>query len=156
MNAKLLIVSDLGRLKAYKFDTTLEGAPHLELLEEAVLEPAHHRFADEVTDLAGRRGSPTQRNWGAPLADDHNIQLETRRRLRKEIAGHIQRLAQSHPELGVWLAIQKEINYQILETLPGVTRQRIENNLPCDLVKAEKAELVKWFAPHLARRSAAR
>jgi hypothetical protein len=76
MESRLLIIADLGRVKAYKLDYTLYNTPRLELLEEIPLEEAHNRLLDKVTDEAGCHGSPTQKNWGVPLADDHNLQLE--------------------------------------------------------------------------------
>jgi len=33
------------------------------------------RVVDTVTDLAGRHVAPTQKNWGAPVTDDHNLKL---------------------------------------------------------------------------------
>jgi hypothetical protein len=59
---KLLIVADLGLLKAYKLDYTPNHTPRLEHLEEVVLEEAHSRVIDKVTDMAGRHVSPTQKN----------------------------------------------------------------------------------------------
>jgi hypothetical protein len=43
MKSKLLIVADLGLVKAYKLDFTLNRTPRLEQLEEVVLEEAHGR-----------------------------------------------------------------------------------------------------------------
>ena len=73
MKSKLLIVADLGLVKAYKLDFTPNHTPRLEQLEEIVLEEAHSRLLDKLTDEAGRHSSPTQKNWGAPLADDYNF-----------------------------------------------------------------------------------
>ena len=146
METKLLIVTDLGLFKAFKVDRTLKGSPHLDLLEQIVLEEAHHRLVETVTDLAGRRGTPPQRNWGTPVVDDHNQQLEIRRRLVKEVAEHFERLSQSHSEMPVWFAAPAEFNRQILETLPANLRDRIQINLPRDLVKLSKAELLEAFA----------
>ncbi len=147
MDTKLLIVTDLGLFKAYKVDRTLKGSPHLDLLEQIVLEEAHHRLVETVTDLAGRRGAPTQRNWGTPLADDHTQQLETRRRLVKEVAEHVERLSQSHSEMPIWFAAPAEFNGQILEALSANMRDRIQINRPRDLVKLSKAQLLEAFAP---------
>ena len=144
---KLVIVADLGLVKAYRLGWTPKGTPHLDLLEQVILEEAHHRVVDKVTDLAGRRGSPTQRNWGAPLADAHNLRLENQRRLTKEIARHIERLAHAHEEMPVRLAAHKEINHLVLDALPKGVRQRIQVNLSRDLVKASKQELLQCFAP---------
>src|SRR2546430_521476 len=66
---KLLIVTDLGVLKAYDVVLTPKHTPRLEPLDQVVLEDAHHRVVDKVTDLAGRHVAPTQKNWGAPVTD---------------------------------------------------------------------------------------
>lgn len=155
MKAKLVIVTDRGVMKAYKFDSTPRGTPHFDLLEEVVLEEAHHRLVEEVTDLAGRRAAPVQRSWGTPLADAHNRKLETQRRLLKEIAGHIQRLSQRHPEVGMWVAAPKEMNHPMLEVLSRTVRARIQVNLPRDLVKADKEELAEHFVPEKQSHSTA-
>jgi hypothetical protein len=65
---------------------------------------------DKVTDLAGRHISPTQKNWGAPLADDHNLKLESKRRLIRQLADHIERLIQRNDLMAAgWLRIRKSI-----------------------------------------------
>jgi hypothetical protein len=145
MKSKLLIVADLGRVKAYMLDYTLYNTPRLEQLEEIALEEAHNRLLDKVTDEAGRHGSPTQKNWGAPLADDHNLQLEFKRRLIRQISDHIQRLVERSGCDICWLAAQKEINQKILEELPPAVCKRIKKNLPRDLTKLEQKELLDQF-----------
>jgi Protein required for attachment to host cells len=100
---------------------------------------------ETVTDMAGRHSGPTQKNWGAPLGDDHNLKLETKRRLIRQIAGHIQRLIERTGSDGCWISAHKEINQQILEELPQAIRARIEKNLPLDLTKATQAELLEQF-----------
>jgi len=152
MKSKLIIVTDLGLLKAYKLDATPKGTPRLELFEEVVIEDARHRLVEKVTDLAGRHVSPTAKKWGTPMADDHNLKLETKRRLIKQIAGDIKRLAESNGEHGCWLAAHKEINHLILRKLPKSVRARIETNLSRDLAKASRKELLAVFAPQLAVR----
>jgi hypothetical protein len=147
MKPKLIIVTDLGLLKAYRLEATEKGTPHLELLEEVVIEDAHQRLADKVTDFAGRHISPTAKKWGAPLADDHNLKLEFKRRLIRTIAGHIKRLVQDHRALTCCLAAHKEVLNLILDALPKPVRAGIETSLARDLVKATRKELLKNFAP---------
>jgi Protein required for attachment to host cells len=142
---KLLIVTDLGEFKAYKVELTPRRTPRLEPVEDIVLEDARLRVIETVTDMAGRRSGPTQKNWGAPLADDHNLKLETKRRLIRQIAGHIQRLIQRTDFDGCWMAAHKEINHQILEKLPEAIRARIEKNFPLD--QGHRAELLEQFLP---------
>ena len=51
MKSKLLIVADLGLVKAYKLDfTTPNHTPRLEQLQEIVLEEAHSRLLDKLID----------------------------------------------------------------------------------------------------------
>jgi hypothetical protein len=145
MKNKLLVVADLGLLKAYRLEFSLEHPPRLEQLEEVVLEDARKRVVDRVTDLAGRHVAPTQKKWGAPLTDDHNLKLESKRRLIHQIAVHIERLIQRYDHDSCWLAADKQINHQILKGLPPIIRDRIQRNLPHDLTKVEGKEVLDRF-----------
>jgi hypothetical protein len=145
MKNKLLIVTDLGLFRAYRADLTPKHTPHLELIEEFMFVEAHRRFDELVTDMAGRHVGPTHAAWGAPMTDDHNLRLETERRIIKRIAKHIEDLVQRNGHDGCWLAAPKPINHQILEELPPAVRSRIEKNLPRDLTKAGEKELLEHF-----------
>jgi Protein required for attachment to host cells len=145
MKSKLLIVADLGLVKAYKLDFTPNHTPRLEQLEEIVLEEAHSRVLDKVTDLAGRHSSPTQKNWGAPLADDHKLKLELKRRHIHQIADHVQQLIEHSGCDICWLAAHKEINQKILQELSPAVRSRIKKNLPRDLTKVGQKETLDLF-----------
>lgn len=146
MKPKLIIVTDLGLLKAYRLEATPKGTPRLELLEELVIEDAHYRLVEKVSDLAGRHVSPTAKQWGTPLNDDHNLRLETKRRLIKQIAKHIQRLVNACDAETCCLAAHKEINHLIMDALPKTVRARIQTNLARDLVKATQKNLLTIFA----------
>jgi len=146
MKTTLIIVTDLGMVKAYELSSTIRGTPHLELIETVVLEEGHQKLAERVSDLAGRRGGPTNNKGGAPMADDHNMREEIKRRLIKQIAGHITRLAQSHPESRCWLAATKEINNPILEALPRPIGDRIESNVVRDLTRSDEPVILESFA----------
>jgi len=141
----LIIVTDLGRLNAYRMDKTQKGTPHFEPVADILLVEAHRRFEDVVTDMAGRHSGSTQKHWGAPIADDHNLRLETERRLVKAIAQHVEKLVQEYGSEGVWFAAHKEINHQVLDELPQTVRGSIQKNLPLDLTKAEPKELFAQF-----------
>src|SRR5439155_21268896 len=60
MKNKLLIVTDIGLLKAYKVGLTPKHTPRLQPLEDVVLEEAHHRVIEMVTHVAGRKVAPTK------------------------------------------------------------------------------------------------
>ena len=59
MKSKLLIVADLGLVKAYQLDFTPHHTRRLEQLKGVVLEEAHGRVIDKVSDAAGWNCSPT-------------------------------------------------------------------------------------------------
>jgi|GEM_PF-383949 hypothetical protein len=142
---QLLIVTDLGLLRAYRRELTPRGTPRLELIEETRFDDAHVRVKDKVTDFAGRRGASAGSQVGTPLSDSHNLELEMQRRLIRKIAAQIKSLIQRTNNLRVWLAAPKEINHLILDELPQSLRQRIEVNIARDLAKADKCELLKTF-----------
>ncbi|MCX8107294.1 MAG: host attachment protein, partial [Verrucomicrobiae bacterium] len=144
-NPKLVIVTDLGLLRAYRRELTPKGTPRLELIEEFHFDDAHAKVKDKVTDLAGRRTSGKGNHAGTPVADSHNLRLEIRRRLIRQIAAKIKALIQRSTESGVWLAAPKEINHLILDELPVSLRPRIEVNLARDLTKVDKKELLESF-----------
>jgi hypothetical protein len=145
MKDKLLVVADLGLLKAYRLKQTLEHSWRIELLEEVVPEEAHQRVLETVTDMAGRHAAPGQKKGAAPLADEHNLKLETKRRLIREITSHLERLIESDDWGACWLAAHKEINRQIVEQLSPTARACIGKNIPSDLTKTAEKELIEQF-----------
>lgn len=145
MNARLLILADLGNIKAYKADLTPLKTPHLDLIDHQIIEDAHGRVVDKVTDLAGRRSSPVAKDWGSPTADDHNLILETKRRIVKQIASHIKRIAEANGFSHIWIAAHKEIINMILDELPQNIRGKVELHLARDLTKAPMEKLLKYF-----------
>jgi hypothetical protein len=145
MKDKLIIVVDLGLVRAYRIELTPQRTPRLQQLQQVVLEEAHERLKDRVSDLAGRQGSRTQKSSSAPKADDHNLKLESKRRLIRQIAGRIADIIRQNAKNGCWLAAPKEINLQILSELPPAARERIQKTVPCDFTKLSPAEVLERF-----------
>lgn len=145
MKDKLIIVVDLGLVRAYRVDLTEQRTPRLQQLEQLVLDEAHSRLKDRVSDLAGRQGTRTQKSSSAPKADDHNLKLEAKRRLIRQIAARITYLIQQNAKNGCWFAAPKEINLQILNELPPTTRERIQKTVPCDFTKLSPTEVLEHF-----------
>ena len=146
MNNKLVVVTDLGSFKAYQLEANgLHKTPRLELIEEFNLVEAHGKLGDRVTDLAGRYHAPTMGKWATPWGERHNIELEQKRRLIKQVAHALTDLLRRYSSEGCYLAASKEINHQILAELPREARAKIEKVIPCDLTKAEKSDLLRHF-----------
>ena len=144
MKEKLLIVTDLGLLKAYKLEIRKEGSPRMILVNQLVLESAHQHLTDQITDSAGRRAATAGNTGGGTMADSHNLELETKRRLIKKLAQKIESLALASAD-GCWLAAAKEIMRPILEALPSTARARIEMQVPRDLAKLDPKEVLEHF-----------
>jgi hypothetical protein len=145
MKTRLLIVADLGLLKAYKLELREEGSPRMHLLEQLALEPAQKHLAEQITDSAGRRAAPGGNMGGGTITDGHNLELETKRRLIRQIARKIEDLAGAHPSDACWLAAQKEILRPVVESLPHSLHARIEKKVPSDLTKLEPKQVLGHF-----------
>ena len=145
MKPKLLIITDLGLLKAYRLDHTPQGTPHLDLLEELQLEDAHQRLNDRLTDLAGRNAGTAQRGGATTMADRHNLELEFKRRLVKQLASKIEALVCQHGQNGCWFAANKQLNAMLMSELPRTTSDRIEVNVARDLTKTDPKRLLEHF-----------
>lgn len=146
MKNKLVVVTDLGSLKAYKLEQNNFGrTPRLELLQELEIADAHEKLTDKVSDLAGRFGKGGGPGTGASAGERHNIELEHRKRLVRQLTDRVNGLARPREVEGVYFSASKEINHQILEGLEPGVRAKIERNIAADLAKLEKAELLKRF-----------
>jgi hypothetical protein len=151
MKNTLLVVADLGGYKAFKFDNDdnnrpVHRPPRLEFLEEFDNASAHGHLVDKVSDLAGRfpRGNGAS---GGAMADGerHNIELESRKRHVRQLAQRLNSLARNHDIDRCFLAASKEINHQLLEELDPEVRLKIEKNIPADLTKLERTDILSHF-----------
>lgn len=148
MKNTLLVVAELGGFKAFKLENNhVHRTPHLEVLEEFRNEEAHNRLGDRVSDLSGRfpRGTGMKSAGAMSDGERHNIELETRKRLVRQLAQRLNTLARGQDIERCFLAASKDINHQLLQELDPQVRAKIEKNLPADLTKMGRAELVRRF-----------
>jgi hypothetical protein len=149
MKNTLIVVVDLGCFKAFKFESPQpQRAPRLELVEQFDNAEAHGRLGDKVSDLSGRFPRRTGPASGGAMSDGerHNIELETRKRLVRQLAQRFNALARA-PEIERCLvAASKEINHQLLEELEPQVRAKIEQNVLADLTKLEREAVLAHFA----------
>ncbi len=149
MKNTLLVVADLGGFKAFKVENNnhLAREPRLEILEEFDNRTAHERIVDKVSDLSGRfpRGTGTKAGGAMSDGERHNIELEARKRLVRQLAQRLNTLARSQEIERCLLAASKEINHQLLEELEPQVRAKIEKNIPADLTKLERTDLLRRF-----------
>lgn len=146
MKIKLMVVADLGWLKAYRVEMDDRPTPHLALVEEMELTEARQKIKDKLSDLAGRRRSAGM-SGAAPMADSHNQELEVEKRLVRQLTDKIVQLASQNCFEGCYLAVGKEINRKVVDALPPRVREKIEVNLALDLTKVEICKLWDYFKP---------
>ena len=149
MKNTLVVVADLGCFRAFRLENHQPNrAPRLELVEEFTNADAHGKLVDKVSDSAGR----FPRRTGAPSAsaamsdgERHNIELESRKRLVRQLAQRLNVLVRAKDIERCLLAASREINHQLLEELEPQVRAKIEKNVPADLTKLERTEILRHF-----------
>jgi hypothetical protein len=149
MKTTLVIVTDLGCLKAYRLENHQpKQTPRLELVEEFNNAEAHGKLVEKVTDLSGRFPRSTGASNGSGAMSDgerHNIELESRKRMVRLLAQRLNALARNKEVERCLLAASREINHQLIEELEPQVRAKIEKNVSADLTKLDRAEILRHF-----------
>jgi len=148
MKNTLLVVAELGGYKAFRIDNNqLNRAPRLELLEQYENPLAHGRIVDRMSDLSGRfpRGTGTKARGAMSDGERHNIELESRKRLVRQLAQRLNALARNPEIERCFLAASKDINRQLMDELDPQVRRKVEKNLSADLTKLGQGDLLQHF-----------
>ena len=144
----LVIAANLGHLKAFRMVETPTRGRKLELIDDMGFPEAHGRFADKVTDMAGRFPVSEGAGPGAAMARGEALsaELESQRRLIKLVAGRIAKiLDDERPEF--WhFAATPEIHQAVLGELPLDIRERVVRHVHADLTKSPAPEVLSHFA----------
>lgn len=140
----LLIVADLGRMKAYRVtrdELQPDTSPAFLDLADEDLANLHSRVSDRVTDKAGRFAYGS---GSIAVGERHNEEKEAEENQLRAIAGRINRVAAA--EQGkIYLAAPQTMLRNLVESLEPAVRDRIRRDLALDLVKAPKLELLRRF-----------
>lgn len=143
----LIIVADRGSLKAFRVNETPTRGPSLQLIQAFNLTDAHGRLLDKVTDQAGRfpvGDGGTSRHMNA-IAERTQMEAETDRRIRKELAERIVEIVKAGGVTGWSFAAPASSYNAIVDLLPGEVRARIVEHVKSDLVNIEPAKLSAHF-----------
>ena len=150
MNKTLLIVADLGLLRAYReTQNNADRKPHLELVEELKPESAHQKFSDQVTDQAGRfpRGGSHATTSGVLSADESlHKEAEQNRQIISKLAARINALLADNAVTRCSIAISGAIHNQLLEAIDPKARAKIGQILASNLTKTNPNELLAHFS----------
>lgn len=150
MTEKLLVVADLGRLKAYRLEENPRFShPRMVLIEDLETEVNHH-LSENLSDQAGqfRKGSKRNSEGLSALSDgeQHNIDLERRRRAVKALARRISELVEREGVGSCYLAADTRINQLLLDEMQAPTRKKIAKNVPANLSKLSPDEVLQHFS----------
>lgn len=143
MNA-LIVVTDLGRMKTYRLtkdDLQPGTSPAFEDVADVDLENLHSQVSGRVTDKAGRFA------YGAgsiAVGERHSEEEQAEIDQLHAISESIQKTV-SGETTDIYLAAPQPMIRQLLESLPAGLTQRIRKQLPLNLVKAPKLDLLKRF-----------
>jgi Protein required for attachment to host cells len=144
----LIIVADRGSLKAYRVNDTPTRGPSLQLVQAFDITDAHGRLLDKVSDQAGRfpvgDGGGSGRHMNA-IAERTQMEAETDRRIRKELAERIVEIVKSDGVNGWSFAAPSPCHKAITDLLPADIRGRIVEHVKSDLVNTEPAKLAAHF-----------
>ena len=148
MKNTLVLITDFGGFKAFRLENDHpHSSPRLELLEEYKDSDSNRKMTERVSDLSGRFPRRTGARSGGAMSDGerHNIALENRKRGVRNLAGRIDSLMQDPEIEQCFLAASREIMNPLLQELSPGSRSKIGMNIPADLMKASKVELLKQF-----------
>ena len=150
MNTKLIIVADLGLLRAYREIQALEDhEPHLQLIDELRPEAAHEKLSQQLTDQAGRfpKGGGASIVAGELSAGERlGLENEQDRRLIGQLAEKINTLLANEAVTSCSLAASAPIHKQLLDAIAPQGRAKIRRVLASNLSKTDPSELRGHFA----------
>jgi hypothetical protein len=147
MNSRLIVIADLGHFKAYRLEEDANlGQPRLELIDDYQTSLPNH-LREEVTDQAGRYRKGTVGAGQHYMSDgeQHNVDLERRRRAAKAVAKHLDELTQRENADAYYFAAPSEVNNSILEEMSPQVRSKIEKNVKADLTRVSPEQVIQHF-----------
>ena len=146
---ELIIVADLGKLKAYRIvkDPLKLAGDKVEVIQDITKQEMRTKASDKFADSAGRfylggGTTVTAAGYGEP----HMIESEEERRAIKRLAEEISGLVQKEGCKKWHLALDKSINNQVLAILPPEIKAKLAKNINANLTKSDKAGIRECFA----------
>ena len=140
----LIILADLGRVKAYRIsndELDPTTSPAFEDVADINLKNLHSKVSDRTSDKAGRfaYGSGSK-----SVGESHHEQEEAETQQLHDIADIINKAAKKDSG-AIYLAAPKEIIKDLSACLDAAVTKRIRTKLPLNLVKAPKLDLLERF-----------
>ena len=144
MADKLIVLADLGRMKAYRVTRDeMSKTQKLEVVEAVENAEAQSKLLNKVSDKAGR--FPGSNGGTLSIGENHNLKLETARRGVRQISESINRLVKKEKPSLWFFAAAKDINQRIVDELSAGARAKLKKNVTADITKVGKSELMSHF-----------
>lgn len=141
----LIILADLGRVKAYRItrdELDPKSSPAFEDVLDVDLDNQHSRVSDRYSDKAGRFSyGPGSK----ALGEKHSEQEEAEAQQLNGVAQTINEAAMRNSG-EIFFAAPKQIVKSLLNKIEPSIRKRIRAELPLNLVKSPKLKLLERFA----------
>lgn len=141
----VIVVADLGHFKAYGIKKKPMESPKIELMKSYDAIEAHGKLGDRLSDEAGRFGVLGGKNGIKGYGEPHNIELELKKRLIRQISDNICDLIKKGKYKKWHLAASGTINKQIMENLNPSVKSRLKKNVLSDLTKTHKSKILGYF-----------
>ena len=149
MKRTLVIVADLGNFRAFEWDgNEFHSTPRLELIDDFETIEARGMRGNTLTvhERPSGNGSRTEQSIGAGSdGEQHNMELEKRRRLVRQMADRATELLRPKSVERCFFAAPSEINQQIVGHVGLDVRWKIEKNLALNLTRLDKSQLIDHF-----------
>lgn len=147
----IVIVTNLGRLKAYRVVETPTRGEKLDLVESMNFVNAHIPYSGRVTDSSGRfpmGGGPVGGGTSPQMStyEAMTAGLENERRLMKEVSNHIEEILMREKPEQWYFAATSEIHQAIVDELSPDLRARLTRSVLLDLSKMHPTDMLRHFS----------
>ena len=128
--SELIVLADLGGLKAYHVRSAITRGPRLKLVQAFDI--------PNVNELSATRHTRAVADWPA-------LKSEEKRRICRQLADEIAKIVRQEAVEQWSLAAPKSIYSKITKLLPWVIRERMAEHIESDLVNTPVARLSRHF-----------
>ncbi|QSR87338.1 host attachment protein [Candidatus Methylacidiphilum infernorum] len=147
MRLDIIIVADLGQIKAFKvIRDELTAHSHVQLIDDQIIEMGRKKLKDIDTDKQGEFAVVSYPLTGErSVGERHNEKLEIRRKLICELSKIIGQIIKKYNPSAWALSAPAEILPRIIENLDQATKKNLIKTISADLTKIDKTEILQRF-----------
>lgn len=141
LNGNILVVGDLGELKAYRVGEALRNSgdkiASLELIADTVYHESHQKYDEFLSDKGGR--------FGHDSGSENGSQLENEKRTLQLIREEIETMLDKESPSQWHLAFPKGVCNKLNDSLSEKSKNNLNKVLPLDLTKTANSKLLSYF-----------